>query len=138
LELRKAGMKPVQDTFTEHFFRRMDPEVRDGLTPRQRDAITDALRQSGPRAHSVDLRFTLNLFFTRVYVVLLGGRDLRRKSIEESGRARAGARRVTLSLLLSMAVCAPLLLVLLVLLYLLKCRMGIDLFEDKHLVDFLR
>jgi len=131
-------MKPVQDTFTDHVFRRMDPEVRDGLTPRQRDAITEALRKSGPRDHAVDLRFTLNLFFVRIYVVLLSGRDLRRTSIEETARAQASARKALQSLFLLAAYALPIMLVLALLLYLLKSMLGINLFEDKHLMDFLR
>ena len=131
-------MKPFSDAFTAHFFRRLDPKIAEELTPRQRDAITDALRQSGPREHSVDLRWTLNVLFDRFYVVILAGRDLRRRESESAQRARSDARKVIQSMLLLLAFIIPALLVLAVLLYGVKCMLGINIFESKHLLDFVQ
>ena len=131
-------MKPVSDAFTTHFFRRLDLEVLESLTPRQRDAITSALRQSGPREHTVDLRWTLNLLFTRFYVVILAGRDLRRKQAESAERARTDTRKAIQGLLILFAFLIPTLVVLALLLYGVKCLLGINIFESKHLMDFLR
>jgi hypothetical protein len=131
-------MKPVSDAFTTHFFSRLDPDIAEGLTPRQRNAITEALRQSGPREHSVDLRWTLNMLFDRFYIVILAGRDLRRQQSESARRARADARKVTQSLLILLAFTIPAILVLAVLLYGVKCMLGINIFESEHLMDFLQ
>ncbi len=131
-------MKPVADAFTTYFFRRVDPGVLEGLTPRQRDAIADALRRSGPREHAVDLRWTINLVFDRFYVVLLAGRDLRRRQREATNRARSDTKKVIRSLLLLAAFMLPALLVLGILLYGLKCLLGINLLENKHLMDLLQ
>ena len=128
-------MKPTSDAFTTHFFRRLDPDVLAGLSPSQRDAITDALR-AGVREHAVDLRWTMNLLFKRVYVVILAGRDLRRHSAEASQRAHADTRKNLTSLFLLSAFLAPALLVLALLLYGIKCLLGIDIFESRHLMDF--
>lgn len=131
-------MKPIDDAFTTHFFRRLDSKIKNGLTPEQRDAITDALRQSAPREHSVDLRGTINLVFARFYVVFLAGRDLRRKQTEASNRARSDARKLAYSLFLLAAYLVPVISVIVVLLYGVKCLLGINIFENKHLMDFLR
>lgn len=131
-------MKPVSDAFTTYFFQRLDPQVTQALTPHQRDAIADALRQSGPRQHFVDLRWTLNLLFGRFYVVILAGRDLRRRQTESAQRARSDTRRVIQSLLILLAFAIPALLVLSLMLYGVKCMLGINIFESKHLLDFLR
>lgn len=131
-------MKPVSDAMITHFFRRLDLEVLEGLTPRQRDAISDALRRSGPRRHAVDLRWSMNLLFDRFYVVILAGRDLRRKQAESAERARADARTAIQSVLIILAFMIPILFVLALLLYGVKCMLGINIFESKHLMDFLR
>jgi hypothetical protein len=131
-------MKPVADAFTMHFFRRIDHGVLEGLTPRQRDAIADALRGSGSREHAVDLRWTINLVFDRFYVVLLAGRDLRRRQREATDRARSDTKKVARSLFLLAAFVLPALLVVAILLYGLKCFLGINLYESKHLMDFLQ
>lgn len=51
--------------------------VRRSLTFEQRSAITQALKQSR-RKHAIDIRLTVPLIFTQLYVVLFVGKDLRR------------------------------------------------------------
>ena len=51
---------------------------------------------------------------------------------------RSDARKVIQSMLLLLAFIIPALLVLAVLLYGVKCMLGINIFESKHLLDFVQ
>ncbi len=66
---------------------RMAPEVAATFTPTQREALQVALT---PRRHQVDLRLSMPLGLTRMYVVLLAGTETRspqRRRLEAAQRS---------------------------------------------------
>jgi hypothetical protein len=126
------------DPFTQNFLENIDPKVRDSLTPRQLSGIIHAIQMSKPmHRHAVDIRGVFPLFFARYYFVFVMGRDRRSVSrrIEKHRWDWASLCAWTIFLVL---VSSPLLVVLLVLLYFLKSALGIDLFPDRHVMDFFK
>jgi hypothetical protein len=114
------------DPFLESF---IDPTVLDNLTPEQWTAIEKYIfnRKGKKQRKLVDIRFSIDLVMTRFFIVLLVGKDRRNK-----------ARNYPLSRLINVGniVAAILLLVganlvisasIVLILYLIKSALGIDL-----------
>jgi hypothetical protein len=98
-------------------------EVRATMTEDQIKAV----RGAATRRHAVDVRFTVPLLVTQLYVVLLVGRDTRSAaaSVARERRARAGFHlsSFAVGVLAAIAVLGAA-----VALYVVKSRAGIDLF----------
>jgi hypothetical protein len=116
---------------------RIDPKVRASLTPAQLSAIKEAVSGSrSSKKHSIDIRGVIPFFLVRYYFVILSGRDrrLHTKRIEEK---RRWLTSLSGGLMLFILGAAPLILILLLLLYLIKCALGINIMPDMHLKDLL-
>jgi hypothetical protein len=127
----------LDDPFTAFVMARIPDEVRKSLDAEQYEAIRKAIFQSRPgQGHAVDLRFTVPLGFMRGYVVLQIGRDKRRGSRRDMRGNRSLLSRAFdrfAALILMYCVAAS----VLVSLYAVKSLLGINLFADRHLLDFI-
>lgn len=125
------------DPFVDIVLNRIDPEIRKSLTPEQIDAISSAVSENNPfKKQRIDMRGAFSLFFARFYFVFLIGRDI--SIVTRFMELERRQRSLNLGWYLPVVVIATFLFVLFVyLLYLLKSALGIDLFPDKHLRDFL-
>ncbi|TMP23333.1 hypothetical protein CWB99_23420 [Pseudoalteromonas rubra] len=108
---------------------KMDPEVAASFTYKQRKALQKAINTRDWNNHKIDFRPTLALPFLpwSFYFVFLGGVNKRRLSHTE---------RVTAAImfLITLLVVAMILLgIILVVLYLLKSWLGIDIFANESL-----
>lgn len=111
-------------------------DIRRSLSFEQRAAITQALKESR-RKHAVDIRLTIPLIFTQLYVVLFVGKDLRRKTQEKMLNRRNEAGRWGIAAFLGLGV----LVLILALLgggYVVKSKAGIDLMPNSHASDVVR
>jgi hypothetical protein len=117
----------------------MDPRVKGSLDKGQLDEVRRLLRLSAriPGRFPVDLRFTVNLLITKVFVVFIVGRDRRRVERETATERRARLGQVVSSVA-SAGCFLILLLAFLGLLYLVKSWLGINIFPDAHLSDLFR
>jgi hypothetical protein len=137
----KSKTNKSSETFAEFTISRIDPAVRATLTDVQRDAIRQALMaDSGDRRHSLDLRFTVPLYFVHYYFLILGGRDRRRStSFKEGSRLEKTPwslrRLVAVSVYVALA--GAFLYVMFMGLYVLKREMGIDIFPGIHLKNLM-
>lgn len=112
---------------------------QENLNIEQRNQLKSLLKRMLPPVPSVgivDIRFSF-WFFKQWYVVFIFGRDTREgfKSLDKGDVDRSlsvVAKATTYIVMLT-----TILIMLLFLLYALKSAVGIDLFPDKHLVDFL-
>lgn len=124
----------------EFYLNLVEPEILASFTPEQRQAVQHMLEAAIPRPSSklVDLRFGIDVILSRFYVVLLVGQDRRhrRRYYVPRGVARIGNAIVAVLLLLAMNLLVS--LSILLLLYLTKSALGIDLFPQEHLGDQLQ
>lgn len=125
---------------SEAYLSMLEPEILASFTPTQLQAIHLMLEAAIPKPSPkiVDLRFGIDLIFSRFYVVLLLGQEKRRyrRHYIPRGIARIGNTIVAILLLISMNLLIS--LSILLLLYLAKSAVGIDLFPQEHLGDQLQ
>lgn len=125
------------DPFTYHVMERIDPKVRASLTPAQLSAIKAAISASrSSKKHPIDIRGVIPFFFVRYYFIILSGRD-RRLHTQRIEEKRRWLTSLSGGLTLFILGVAPLILILILLLYLIKCALGINIMPDIHLKDLL-
>lgn len=121
----------------EYYLRTIDPEIRSSFTPKQMAAIQDILAIAIPKPAPklVDLRFSVDLVFSRFYLVLFVGKDRRKQSRSylPEPLVRLGNSIAALVLLIGLNLLISLVIVLLA--YLIKSAIGIDFFPSEHLAD---
>lgn len=115
-------------------------EIKETLSHSQRKELMNLMKRMLPPVPSlgiIDIRFSF-WFIKRWYIVLIFGKDTRNqfKSIDK-GDMNTGLTTVAKGFTY-IAMFLILIILLLYLLYLLKSYMGIDLFQNAHLIDFLR
>jgi len=124
-----------QEPGEEYYYSMIRPDIEKTLNFEQRQELRNVLKRIArvPSTKIVDFRTTF-WFIKRFYLVVFLGLDRRR-------REPVGFQRELLLIAMRMAVFFVLLIVLLFLvfgiLYVAKSDMGIDLFQDRHLSDFL-
>ncbi len=131
------------DNIAKKLLEHVPPHLRDTFTDEQLEAIRDAAADAyEPPRHMIDFRTVIPLYFTRLYLVFLLGKD--RRHSEQLGEAYLDRRRKaykTGRIAFAIVFFGPLVLMLLGLvlvgLYALKTSLGIDLFSDFHATDLL-
>lgn len=104
------------------FYRALSPEVAESLSETQRDGIEQALRlMSDSKVHAINVNSAFGIGRWRCYLVVLMGRD--RRNCGQSG-FRFHLKVLLTTLLLLMGLCGTVLL-----LYLVKSALGIDIFK---------
>ena len=113
-----------------YYLAKIAPDILVSFNPEQLEAITFLLNQAIPKPalKIVDFKFVIDLIFSRVYIVLFVGKDIRRKQRQyiNEGIARVGnlIAAATLLIVSNLVLSAFILLVA----YLLKSAIGINLF----------
>jgi hypothetical protein len=95
--------------------------------------------QSIEASHLIDARFNVPLFFGRFYLVFQFGRD-RREARQNIFAERRRKAHVAMSMMMFSLVTLDIIAFLpglFFLLYILKSALGINLFPNKHLWDFI-
>ncbi|TXH98501.1 MAG: 3-phosphoshikimate 1-carboxyvinyltransferase [Rheinheimera sp.] len=112
-----------QDPAIQKLLERMPDEMQQSFSEAQLSYLRVALGARQWGKHKVDLRGTLGLGSWRYYYVLVAGRN--KRSEHRSHKAGLLVKAVLISILLIISTLLGLLL-----LYLLKSALGIDLFAD--------
>jgi len=112
-----------QDPGLQKLLSRMPAEVGESFTEQQLAHLRVALGARQWGKHQIDLRGTLRVFHWRYYYVLVAGRNLR-----DGQRSQQQLSRLMLAVIISMLLICSSALGLLVL-YLVKSALGIDLFD---------
>ncbi|HJE71182.1 3-phosphoshikimate 1-carboxyvinyltransferase [Pseudomonas oryzihabitans] len=112
------------DPFIAGLKERLPKELRESFTEEQLEALKLAFGTRSWGKHSVDLRGTVKFWHRRYYFVFLAGRNYRQLSRLEQELSLLGKATVLAVILLACG------LVGLLLLYLLKSALGIDIFPD--------
>lgn len=116
-----------QDPAIQKLLSRMPLEVQQSFTEVQLAELRVALGARQWGKHRIDIRGTLSFWRFRYYYVLVAGRNIREKTRSER-KFSLLARAVLLSVLMSVCMLFGLLL-----LYLLKSALGIDLLDGYSL-----
>ena len=115
----------TQSAFSEKFFKKIPYDIRKSLTPEQYQAIETAFASQWKR-HPLDVRHSFGFWRWRYYFVLIGGRDHRILS-------RKQQRFFSLAeFYFLMAYATTSALFGLLILYLIKSALGIDVFPNFH------
>lgn len=112
------------DPFIAGLKERLPEELRESFTDAQLEALKLAFGTRSWNKHRVDLRGTVKLWHRRYYFVFLAGRNYRELSRLEQELSLLGKATVMAVILLACG------LVGLLLLYLLKSALNIDIFPD--------
>ena len=116
--------RPIkEEPNVQHMLERMPKNVADSFTDDQLFHLNTVLAGRRWGSHKVDVRGTIGLLRSRYYFVLLAGRDKRDLSRTES---RIG--KLVMAAIVALFLCVSVVLGL-VLLYILKSWLGINLFE---------
>ena len=113
-----------QDPAIRSLLERMPKNIQTTFTDEQLAHLKIAIGARQWGNHAVDCRGVVKLFKYRYYYVFLAGRNRRELSVKEQKVAR-----FTQAIILSLAVSFTILFTLLVL-YLIKSALGIDIFEE--------
>ena len=116
------------DPALNSLLKRMPPEVAESFTDEQLSHLHSALGTRSWKKHSLDIRSTFPVPFakSRVYFVLLMGRNRR-----ELTRREKQISAITFALIVMAFIAVSTFLGLMVL-YLIKWKLGIDLFPDSN------
>lgn len=115
------------DPFVVGLLGRMPGTVRESFTDEQLLALKVALGARQWRRHSIDARGTLGFWRWRYYYVVVAGRERRHLTRREEQLARAGKFALLAGFLVCSVLCG------LLVLYLVKSALGIDLFPHYSL-----
>lgn len=125
---------PESDSFFEHYFRRIDPQVAASFTEEQRRAIRTMFGSRGIARHAVDFRRSFRLGRRRFYLVVLAGRE--RRSIERL--AREGMISRGLDWAMSAIAVLVVLLPLAFALYVIKTAAGVNVLPEGGVHDAMQ
>ena len=123
------------DAYTASVLDRMAPEVRQTYTLEQMQALQKALNPK-KSPHAIDFRTRIPLWFTRIYVVFLVGKDRRRSTRRVARERRRQTRKLGVILFL-VGLLTFFLGTVFLLGYFLKSELGIDLNKQQHLEDVI-
>jgi hypothetical protein len=131
----------IDDPFTNNVINSIPADVRDTFSEQQLVALQAALAKVHNRSrHLMDVRVQIPLYWARHYIVFLVGRDMRAHVQEILLNLRQRSSRSAQIGFIAMAVwllIAGIAVTGFIVLYLFKSAVGIDIFPDKHLADFL-
>jgi hypothetical protein len=99
-----------------------------------KSVIHTAIPRPSPKL--IDLRFAIDLIITRYFVVLMIGKDLRRQPRQHQVSGVAKVANVITAILLIIAMSLLISAVTILILYLIKSALGIDLFAG-HITNIL-
>ncbi|MBZ7830508.1 hypothetical protein [Raoultella planticola] len=118
--------KPTSELVVDRFYASLDAEVEASLTPEQKHGIEQALvRATLSSRHRIDFRRSFPFLHRRYFVVFLFGRDLRKISRDST----LGRIFSTLAISIALLIC---ILSVLLMVYMFKSALGIDLFKNFH------
>ncbi|NEO97359.1 MAG: hypothetical protein F6K58_01320 [Symploca sp. SIO2E9] len=135
----KESLPDYQSRTPSYYLQQLNSDILASFNSEQIEAITRMLNQAIPKPSPkiVDLRFIVDLIFSRFYIVLFVGKDRRKKQRQYNpGKiARIGNVMAATTLLIGLNFVLSAFILLFV--YLIKSALGIDLFPG-HLSDTLR
>lgn len=128
-----------EDLTPEYFFSEIDHDVRSSLSEVQKKEILKILNRAVriPSKKILNINFTF-WFIKRFYITIYFGLNKRRSKRINSTRKRDSILALLMKTALYLFMIMIVLSVLFFTVYFIKTELGIDIFKDKHLRDFLQ
>jgi hypothetical protein len=141
----KAAYPKKTNTSSEIFasftMSKIDKDVLESMTPEQVNAVYSALLAAeDQKQHAIDWRWSFSVYLARYYMVFFAGRDRRRQTLlKEAVRNSRGNGKLSIALIAAGFISLLLILAVVIFFtaYWFKSELGIDIFPDKHLEDFI-
>ncbi|MGB7443100.1 MAG: hypothetical protein WA919_18705 [Coleofasciculaceae cyanobacterium] len=135
----KVSSSNYQSRTSSYYLQQLDPYVLDSFNSEQLQAITSILNQAIPKPSPkiVDLRFVVDLIFSRFYIVLFVGKDRRKRKRQyfQGKISKAGNLIAAAILLIGLNFLLSALILLFA--YLIKSAVGINFFPG-HITETLQ
>jgi predicted secreted protein len=122
----------------EYYMHQIPIKILKKLNEVEREELKSVIHTAIPRPSPklIDLRFAIDLIFTRYFVVLMIGKDMRKKQRQHQVNGIAKVANVIAAILLIIAMSLLISAVTILILYLIKSALGIDLFPG-HITNVL-
>lgn len=131
----------ASEIYASYTLNKIDPEILKTMTDEQIAAVKAALIANDKgKKHSIDLRFTISLYFARYYFAFFAGRDRRKSTYlaELYKQQKGNSKTASLMIWIALILLGLLLAILIgVYNYYSKSDMGIDIFSSTHLPDMI-
>lgn len=138
-EKKRVSSSDYLSRTPKYYLEKMEPHILGGFNPEQLQAITFALEQAIPKPSPkiVDLRFVVDLIFSRYYIVLFVGKDRRKKQRTYTSQGIAKVGNIIAAVILLIGINLIFSAFILLFAYLFKSAIGIN-FLPGHISETLK
>lgn len=131
--------KSEENFMTENYLDKLNPTIRNSLNYEQKREISCLLKRLLPQPfhkHTVEVRF--NFWFLKHWymIFLLGANNYRDQKVVTAKQEKTFLS-IFMNIFFTFIMVMGILATIFLLLYLTKTLLGIDIFPDKHLLDFI-
>ncbi|NMF57038.1 hypothetical protein [Pseudanabaena yagii] len=126
------------DRDANYYMHQIPDQILDKLNEQEREGIKSVIQSAIPRPSPkiIDLRFIVDLIFLRYFVVLLIGRDMRKQQRQYQVNGITKVANIVMAVVLIIAMSLLISSVTILIIYLIKSSLGIDLFPG-HITNVL-
>jgi hypothetical protein len=131
-------IRNYNDRDANYYMHQIPIDILDKLSAEERENIKSVINTAIPRPAPklIDLRFIIDLVFARYFVVLLIGRDIRRQQRQYPVTGITKIANIIVAILLIIAMSLLISSVTILIVYLVKSSLGIDLMPG-HITNVL-
>lgn len=122
----------------DYYMHQIPVQILEKLNAEDKEDLKSVIHTAIPRSSPklIDLRFAIDLIFARYFVVLMIGKDMRKQQRQYQVNGIAKVANVITAILLIVAMSLLVSAVTILILYLIKSALGIDLFPG-HITNVL-
>ncbi len=126
------------DRDASYYMHQIPDQVLDKLNEEEREGLKSVIQSAIPRPSPkvIDLRFIVDLIFIRYFVVLLIGRDMRQQQRQYQVNGITKFANIVMAIVLIIAMSLLISSVTILIVYLIKSSLGIDLLPG-HITNVL-
>ncbi|MFM7600283.1 MAG: hypothetical protein ACKO7R_03650 [Pseudanabaena sp.] len=130
--------KKYAERDADYYMHQVPVQILKKLNAEERDELKSLIHKAIPRSSPklIDLRFAIDLIFTRYFVVLMIGKEMRKQQRPHQVNGLAKVANVITAILLIISMSLLVSGVTILILYLIKSTLGIDLFPG-HITKVL-
>jgi len=122
-----------------YYLEKIDPYILKSFNPEQLQAITNVLNQAIPKPSPkiVDFKFIVDFVFSRFYIVLIVGKDIRKTQRQYEAHRITKIGNLIAAAILLLGINLVITALILLFAYLFKSAIGINLFPG-HIAETLK